>query len=61
MAIERDIKVLYLDSKDLEKGTDVFNVEINDFKYEIYEQIKDSELVIYSTAGVVPKIIKNKW
>ena len=61
MGIEREIKVLYLDSKDLELGADVFNVERYNFKHEMNEQIKKSDLVIYSTAGVVPKIIKSKW
>lgn len=57
-----DANVLYLSNKDLDTNrTSIHNVNIKDFPLEIQQEIEKSDIVIFSTAGVIPKLLKSRW
>lgn len=62
MAKIQNSNILYVDANDLlPKRVDLHNIKRTDFTYEIHQQIMASEVVIFSTPGILPQLIKTKW
>ncbi len=57
-------KVLILDINDCnhkEKGFDLHNVKRTDLKSEAFGLLNQSDIVIFSSPGVTPQLLKSKW
>lgn len=59
----KDANVLYLSKQDvlLSSWKNIHDIKHTDFPLEIQEEIIKHDIVIFSTAGVIPKLLKSRW
>ena len=56
-----NVNVLYLGIEDLHLHPSLMTLRPSDFKLEVQEQIKNSDVVVYSVSGCIPILIKSRY